>query len=224
MDILESMKWLIYGARPLYTPELIEVILRRGDTFVGAVDNLPPDEAHAASATAFLSLEDFDREILDFDAVALSAGPPGIRKVLRDEVLGRGLDCFENLTDPTSTIASTATLSRGLTLNANTVVGAEAAIEEFVQINRSASVGHHSQLRPFVTLGPGVTVCSSVTVGSGTFVGAGATILPGISIGDNATVGAGTVVTNDVPPFAVVVGNPGKILRTADTGYQGFTV
>ena len=218
------MKWLIYGARPLYTPELIEVILRRGDTFVGAVDNLPTDQAHGGSAAAWLSPEDFDRETLNFDAIAVSAGPPGIRKVLRDEVLSRGRNCFHNLTDPTSTIASTATLSRGVTINANAVVGAEATLEEFVQINRSASVGHHSQLGPFVTLGPGVTVCSSATVGSGAFIGAGATILPSMSIGENATVGAGSVVTQNVPAFAVVVGNPGKILRMGDTGYQGFTV
>lgn len=218
------MKWLIYGARPLYTPDLIEVIFRRGDTFVGAVDNLPTDQAHGGSAAAWLSPEDFDRETLDFDAVALSAGPPGIRKVLRDEVLSRRRDCFENLTDPTSTIASTATLSRGVTINANVVVGADAVLEEFIQINRSASVGHHTQLGPFVTLGPGVTVCSSVTVGPGAFVGAGATILPGMSIGENATVGAGSVITQDVPAYAVVVGNPAKILRIADTGYGGFIV
>jgi hypothetical protein len=45
-----------------------------------------------------------------------------------------------------------------------------------------------------------------------------------MSIGENATVGAGSVVTQNVPAFAVVVGNPGKILRIGDTGYQGFTV
>jgi acetyltransferase-like isoleucine patch superfamily enzyme len=44
-----------------------------------------------------------------------------------------------------------------------------------------------------------------------------------MSIGENATVGAGSVVTQNVPAFAVFVGNPGKILRIGDTGYQGFT-
>ena len=46
-------------------------------------------------------------------------------------------------------------------------------------------------------------------------VGANATLLPGISIGKNAMVGAGAVVTRDVPPNAVVVGNPARI-----TGYN----
>jgi len=44
-------------------------------------------------------------------------------------------------------------------------------------------------------------------------IGAGAVLIPGIRIGKDALIGAGAVVTKDVPPGAVVVGNPGKILR-----------
>lgn len=47
-------------------------------------------------------------------------------------------------------------------------------------------------------------------------VGAHATILPGIRIGRNSLIGAGTVVTRDVPENSVVVGNPGKIIKTVD--------
>jgi acetyltransferase-like isoleucine patch superfamily enzyme/dTDP-4-dehydrorhamnose 3,5-epimerase-like enzyme len=45
----------------------------------------------------------------------------------------------------------------------------------------------------------------------GASIGANATILPGLTIGRNATVGAGAVVTKDVPPNAIVVGNPARI-------------
>jgi acetyltransferase-like isoleucine patch superfamily enzyme/dTDP-4-dehydrorhamnose 3,5-epimerase-like enzyme len=47
----------------------------------------------------------------------------------------------------------------------------------------------------------------------GASIGANATILPGITIGQNAMVGAGAVVTRSVPPHAVVVGNPARIVR-----------
>lgn len=53
-------------------------------------------------------------------------------------------------------------------------------------------------------------------VGTGASIGANATILPGLRIGRRAMVGAGAVVTKDVPPNAVVVGNPARI-----TGYSG---
>ncbi|MBK7917789.1 MAG: WxcM-like domain-containing protein [Chloroflexi bacterium] len=49
-------------------------------------------------------------------------------------------------------------------------------------------------------------------------IGANATILPGITVGANAMVGAGAVVTRDVPPNAIVVGNPARI-----KGYVGST-
>jgi acetyltransferase-like isoleucine patch superfamily enzyme len=44
-------------------------------------------------------------------------------------------------------------------------------------------------------------------------IGANATLLPGVVIGENALVGAGSVVVKDVPPGAVVAGNPAKIIR-----------
>jgi UDP-2-acetamido-3-amino-2,3-dideoxy-glucuronate N-acetyltransferase len=49
----------------------------------------------------------------------------------------------------------------------------------------------------------------------GASIGANATILPGVVIGQNALVGAGSVVTRDVPAYAVVVGNPARIIRFA---------
>nr|WP_282448390.1 DapH/DapD/GlmU-related protein [Marinobacter goseongensis] len=53
----------------------------------------------------------------------------------------------------------------------------------------------------------GIRICKNASIG------ANATILPGITIGKEAMVGAGAVVTEDVPPKAVVVGNPARIIR-----------
>ena len=53
-------------------------------------------------------------------------------------------------------------------------------------------------------------------LGAGASIGAGATILPGLTIGRNAMVAAGAVVTRSVPPNAIVVGNPAKIVGYVD--------
>jgi acetyltransferase-like isoleucine patch superfamily enzyme len=45
-------------------------------------------------------------------------------------------------------------------------------------------------------------------------IGAGAIILPGVEIGQGSMVGAGSIVTKDVPPGTIVVGNPAKVLRS----------
>ncbi len=47
----------------------------------------------------------------------------------------------------------------------------------------------------------------------GASVGANATLLPGVRVGQNAMVGAGAVVTKDVPPNSIVVGNPARIVN-----------
>lgn len=50
-------------------------------------------------------------------------------------------------------------------------------------------------------------------IGHDVWIGAGASILRGVTIGNGAVIGASSVVTKDVPPYAVVVGNPGRVIR-----------
>ncbi len=52
-----------------------------------------------------------------------------------------------------------------------------------------------------------------IAIGNDVWIGRDAMILSGVTIGDGAVVAAGTVVTKDVPPYAVIGGNPGRILN-----------
>lgn len=52
-----------------------------------------------------------------------------------------------------------------------------------------------------------------VTIGNDVWIGTNATIFSGVTIGDGAIIGAFSVVAKDVPPFAIVVGNPAKVVR-----------
>jgi len=55
--------------------------------------------------------------------------------------------------------------------------------------------------------------CATMVIGRGASIGSGAVFLPGVNVGEGAMVGAGAVVTQDVPPFTVVVGNPARVVR-----------
>jgi acetyltransferase-like isoleucine patch superfamily enzyme len=52
-----------------------------------------------------------------------------------------------------------------------------------------------------------------VTIGNDVWIGARAIILSGVTVGDGAVIGAGAVVTRDVPPYAIVAGNPARLVR-----------
>jgi len=56
-----------------------------------------------------------------------------------------------------------------------------------------------------------------VVIGKNVWIGANSVILPGVKIGDNAVIGAGSTITEDVPPYSVVAGNPARIIKQYDS-------
>lgn len=61
-----------------------------------------------------------------------------------------------------------------------------------------------------------VITCKPVVLRRGAWIGAGSTILPGVTVGRYAIVGAASVVTKDVPDYAVAVGNPARVIKYLD--------
>lgn len=61
---------------------------------------------------------------------------------------------------------------------------------------------------------------SNTIIGNDVWIGINALIKTGITIGDGAIIGAGSIVTKDVPPYAIVAGNPAKIIRYRFTEEQ----
>lgn len=123
-------------------------------------------------------------------------------------------------------------------------IGADCNICDHVFIENDVVVGDRVTIKGGVQLWDGVRLEDDVFVGPnasftndrfprskvyperflttivrrGASIGAGATLLPGIEIGVRACVGAGAVVTGSIPPNAIVVGNPARIIGYVDDG------
>jgi UDP-N-acetylglucosamine acyltransferase len=88
-----------------------------------------------------------------------------------------------------------------------------------------AHVGHDARLDDDVIVCAGAVVGGHNIVHRGANIGVGAVLHQHVTVGAYAMVGQGSVVIRDVPPFAVVVGNPAQIIKTNRIGMEraGFT-
>ncbi|QTD39378.1 acetyltransferase [Polaribacter batillariae] len=120
---------------------------------------------------------------------------------------------FIKLIDVSSSVADNAVVNNGTVIMPKVVINSDVKIGEHVIINSAAVVDHDCVIDSFVHISPNATITGNVKIGEGTHIGAGATVIPNITIGKWVTIGAGTVIIKDIPDYAVVVGNPGKIVK-----------
>lgn len=106
----------------------------------------------------------------------------------------------------------------------NAILQAGVTLGNNINIQMGSIIGHDTRIGDSVLIAPGCSIPGNVTVEDGTFVGVGASIIPRITIGRWSIIGAGTVVIRDVPPYSVVVGNPGKVIKKTRIEYTDAQV
>ena len=153
------------------------------------------------------------------------------------ELLGQFTAIF-----PDVTIGDGTRIGNFVMIRSQTSIGEGCTIGSYVDIEGDVTIGHHVSLQSgcYITRGvviedevfcgprvitmndkrivhrrPGLTfVREGPRIERAARVGGGSVLLPGVTIGSNALVGAGSVVTNNVPPGAIVVGNPARVVGT----------
>ena len=150
-----------------------------------------------------------------------------------DVKLGEGvkLSKFINLYGCTigddTKIGACVEIQKGATIGSRCKISSHTFICEGVTIEDEVFVGHGvtftNDVYPRATTSGGALQTEAdwhvepTLVKKGASIGSGATILPRLTIGEGAIIGAGSVVTRDVAPHTIVVGNPARFVRQVDT-------
>lgn len=114
------------------------------------------------------------------------------------------------------------TIGRNVSLGSNVRIEVDGTIGDDVLIANSAAIvgrADHDLAQLGVSIResrwvgdhPG-SLSKFTTIGSDVWIGYGAIVLSGVSIGDSSVIGAGAVVTKDVPPNSIAVGNPARVI------------
>ncbi|WP_299252477.1 acetyltransferase [uncultured Aquimarina sp.] len=209
MKVVEkSNKIRIYGAGG--HSQVIQAVLEdNGYEVTDTFDDKPSDSHYASknvTSGARGNLEAFPHE-----------GHPVIVAVginaERAEIAGFLNSRFERAIHKSAIVASTAKIGQGTVVFAGAIIQPNTSIGEHVIVNTGASIDHDNIIGDFAHVSPKAALCGHVEVGEGSHVGVGAVVIPKVKIGKWCTIGAGTVVLKDVPDYATVVGNPGKIIK-----------
>jgi acetyltransferase-like isoleucine patch superfamily enzyme len=138
--------------------------------------------------------------------------------------IGRGLQTGHNVV-----IREENIIGDNVGIWSNSVIDYGCRIGNNVKIHSNVYVAQFTTIEDDAFLAPGVTVANDMrplcaectrkggpTIKRGARIGVNVTLLPGVVIGEYALVGAGSVVTKDVPPHAVVYGNPARVATTVN--------
>ena len=153
-------------------------------------------------------------------------------RVAPDVVLGKDVRIFAfvnlygcSIGDYTK-IGTFVEIQKNARIGANVKVSSHTFICEGVQIEDDVFIGHNvsfiNDKYPRATRSDGQLQTDAdwdvvrTLVRRGASIGTSSTILCGVTIGEGAIVGAGSVVTRDVPPHAIVAGNPARLIRTQE--------
>lgn len=198
----------IYGAGG-HSKVIKDLVESLGHTITKIFDDFP-DQTYLSSKNGKEDIGcDKTNFFSDDDPIILAIGNNHVRLELAQRVNSK----FETLIHPSAVISKYANLGEGTIVMAGVIVQAGSNVGRHVIINTGALVDHDNIIGDFVHISPNVTLTGHVEIGEGTHIGAGSSIIPKIKVGKWCTIGAGTVVIRDVPDFAVVVGNPGKIIK-----------
>ena len=146
-------------------------------------------------------------------SIVIGIAFPTIKFKIVEKLRSLGYKNFPSLISDFAWLSINTKIGEGCIIYPGTTINYNCTIKNFVVINMNCAIGHDCNIGDYVSFAPGVLTGGHTCVGRFSEMGIGSQTIQGISIGHKSTIGAGTVIIKDVPDTAVVVGNPGRIIK-----------
>ncbi|WP_179345072.1 NeuD/PglB/VioB family sugar acetyltransferase [Winogradskyella ursingii] len=96
-------------------------------------------------------------------------------------------------------------------------------IGDYFMVNMATTIGHHVTINNGVFMSSGINIGASMEINDMAYFGIGSTVMTGVKrIGQESLIGAGSVIFKDVPDYAVMAGNPARVIKLNETQAKVF--
>ncbi|HEV8084312.1 MAG TPA: acetyltransferase [Chitinophagaceae bacterium] len=198
-----NKEYCLYGASG-HGKVIIEILEAMGIKIDGIFD-----DNDSIKSLINYPVQKFSQQLMQDKKMIVSIGNNLVRKKIVNVIIAD----YGIARHPSSIISPRCTLGEGSVIMAGVTINVNTRIGKHCIINTNSTVDHDCTLEDFVHISPNATLCGDVAIGEGSHIGASCVIIPGKKIGKYCIIGAGSVIIDDIPDFAVAVGNPGKIIK-----------
>lgn len=145
--------------------------------------------------------------------VVISIGETKNRTMLREKVTCAGFK-LGTVIHPSAYISPGAITEDGLIARANVVVSCGVTIGSSVQLFEGSTIGHDTIIGNDSVISAKVSIGGNCEIGNGVYIGMSAAVKEKTKIGNHSTIGMSTAVFKDVEENMIVLGNPGRVVKT----------
>ena len=185
--------------------------------FIGFID----DDLNKKSLTYEIFPRSFINEYQELFLLAVPGSPSSFRhRASNINSLKVSSERYIKAIHPRASIGENVTIGYNCLIMAGAVITSNAHLHNHICVLPNSVIHHDVEINDYTLIGSSVVIAGGTSIGRNCYIGSGTNIINGIKIGDGSLIGLGSNIIESIAEDTIVVGNPGRALRSFEPDHQ----